>query len=46
MSGDFIIEAGTPRRTSRLTDWPLPLSALVIWLEIVLWRRDAESAAA
>jgi hypothetical protein len=27
-------------------DWPMPIQAFVIWLVIILWKRDAESAAA
>lgn len=27
-------------------DWPVPITAFVIWLVIILWKRDAESAAA
>jgi hypothetical protein len=27
-------------------DWPVPIRAFVIWLVVILWKRDAESAAA
>ena len=27
-------------------DWPMPIKAFIIWLVIILWKRDAESAAA
>jgi hypothetical protein len=27
-------------------DWPLPIRAFAIWLVIILWKRDADSAAA
>lgn len=27
-------------------DWPVPIKAFVIWLVIILWKRDAKSAAA
>jgi hypothetical protein len=27
-------------------DWPLPVRTFVIWLAIILWKRDADSAAA
>jgi hypothetical protein len=27
-------------------DWPMPIKAFVIWLVIVLWKRDAQSSAA
>jgi hypothetical protein len=35
------------RATAELPhDWPTPIKLFVIWLVIVLWKRDAESAAA
>ena len=27
-------------------DWPLPVRAFVVWLVIILWKREADSAAA
>jgi hypothetical protein len=37
----------TRRATTDLpADWPLPIQAFVIWLVILLWKRDAQSAAA
>jgi hypothetical protein len=27
-------------------DWPVPIQAFVIWLVVILWKREAESAAA
>ena len=27
-------------------DWPMPIKAFVIWLAIILWKRDANSSAA
>jgi hypothetical protein len=37
----------TRRATAELPpDWPVPITAFVIWLVILLWRRDAASAAA
>lgn len=39
--------AWTRRATANLpTDWPTPIAAFVIWLVIILWKRDASSAAA
>jgi hypothetical protein len=28
------------------TDWPLPLRVFVIWLVVIMWKRDADAAAA
>ncbi len=37
----------TRRATADLpTDWPAPIKAFVIWLVIILWKREADSAAA
>jgi len=37
----------TRRATAELPpDWPAPITAFVIWLVIVLWKRDANSGAA
>jgi hypothetical protein len=39
--------AWTRRATADLpADWPAPITAFVIWLVIILWKRDASSAAA
>jgi hypothetical protein len=39
--------AWTRRATVDLpADWPMPLKAFVIWLVIILWKRDSDSAAA
>jgi hypothetical protein len=39
--------AWTRRATAELpSEWPVPIQAFVIWLVIILWKRDAESAAA
>jgi hypothetical protein len=36
----------TRRATADLpADWPLPIKAFVIWLVIILWKRDAENSA-
>jgi hypothetical protein len=37
----------TRRATADLpSDWPMPIKAFVIWLVIILWKRDANNAAA
>jgi hypothetical protein len=37
----------TRRATADLpSEWPMPVKAFVIWLAILLWKRDAHSAAA
>ena len=39
--------AWTRRATADLpTDWPMPIQAFVIWLVILLWKREAQSSAA
>jgi hypothetical protein len=38
--------AWTRRAVAELPDWPVPIQAFVIWLVVILWKRDAESAAA
>lgn len=39
--------AWTRRATADVPpDWPVPIQAFVIWLVIILWKRDAQSAAA
>jgi hypothetical protein len=39
--------AWTRRATADVpADWPVPIQAFVIWLVIILWKRDAQSAAA
>jgi hypothetical protein len=39
--------AWTRRATADVpSDWPVPVQAFVIWLVIILWRREAQSAAA
>ena len=52
MDGERQIGAITPERawTRRATaelpsDWPTPITAFVIWLVIILWKRDANAAA-
>jgi hypothetical protein len=37
----------TRRATANLpSDWPAPITAFVIWLVIILWKREAGAAAA
>jgi hypothetical protein len=39
--------AWTRRATADLpADWPMPINAFVIWLVIILWKRDSNSVAA
>ena len=41
------LSAWTRQATADLPrDWPMPIKAFIIWLVIILWKRDAESAAA
>ncbi len=53
MDGERQIGSITPENvwTRRATadlpaDWPAPITAFVIWLVIILWKRDASSGAA
>jgi hypothetical protein len=50
LDGDREIGSVTPRSmwTRRATidlpsDWPLPIRAFVIWLAIIVWKRDANA---